>query len=123
MAYEFIPRLIEKKGRKITMQRLAGAPANSTTPWEGAGTPTIDVQEKVSCCFVPHSGLEDLGITIEDSELLKRTSEVGLLAGTAKNDFTTFHQFVDGGKTYKLQWIRVLKPGDQLLLYAFGAQR
>lgn len=115
-------RLIDKNGRTIAMQRLSSAAADVEKPWEGPGVPTVAQTVSVKGVFLPHTGT-DLGVLGIDQELLKRVEQVALIAGKAKTDFMLFHQVVDKAMTWKIEWIRVLEPGDTAVFYAIGVKR
>ena len=114
-------KLIEKNGRLVKVQRLDGTAADSSKPWKGAGTPTVAQSVNARAAFLPHAGT-DLGKFFVDEELLKRCEQVALVAGGSVN-FTTFHQFEDGGAKWRIEWVRELKPATVSVLYVFGVKR
>jgi hypothetical protein len=116
--------LITEFGRLVTAQRLSSAPADSNKPWKGPGTPTVDKTHKTTAAFVPASGA-DLGRFVQDKELLRRCEQVALLPGTGKVsvDLNDFHFLLDEKVTWKIEWVRELKPGPLSLLYVIGVKR
>jgi len=114
-------RLIDKNGRGITVQQLSATPADANKPWKGAGAPTVAAQATPKGVFVPASGndLSSFGI---DNELLKRVEQVVLIAADGTNAFDEFHRISDG-VLFKIEWVRVLKPGDTVIIYAMGVKR
>ena len=115
-------RLIAGHGRSVIMQQLGASATDPSRPWNGQSIPVVSVIEKVTAAFVPHTG-SDLGKFFVSEELLKRCNEVGLVAGGTKNELSVFHQVVDGNRTFKLEWVQVLKPGTVNIVYAFGIMR
>lgn len=116
-------RLIAKKGRAVSLQRLTSTPTDASMPWKGQGSPVVEQTLAVQAVFLPHTGTIDLGKYLEITEdLLKRCEQVALIAGSTV-DLTTFHQFLDAGSTWKIEWMRELKPGDLTVLYVFGVKR
>jgi hypothetical protein len=115
-------RLIEKKGRQVTFEKLSGTVADATRPWKGAGTPTTEKTVKRKAVFLIHEGRRDLGYFGIDEELLKRVEQIVLVApGTV--DLTDFNSITDGSQRYVVDWQRVLRPGDPTILFVFGVKR
>lgn len=114
-------RLIDKNGRAITLQTLSGAAADPNKPWLGAGAPTVSAAVDTKAVFLPASG-NDLGKIITSKELLASVEQVALIAPHASllEEMTVM---LDDGKVWKVEWVQVLKPGDQICLYLFGVKR
>ena len=112
--------LIEEFGRPVTLQKLGKATTGSPTPWTGPGSPTVIESLPVAACFVPPSGLDlgKLGIT---DDMLKRVSQVALVSPIQEN-LERMDTLLDN-VVYKVEWVQVLKPADQTVLYAFGVKR
>lgn len=115
-------KLIEKNGRSVSIQRLDGTAADPNKPWKGTGTPTVAQSVTTPAVFLPHASTVDLGILGVDEELLKRIEQVAIVPGNAV-DLMTFHQFLDGGTTWKIDWVRELRPATIPVLYVFGVKR
>lgn len=115
-------RLINKNGRTITIDRLSAVALDVNKPWKGPGAPTVAATVSPKAVFLPHASLSDLGLFAPDDELLKRAEQVALLAADGTNDFTTFHRITDT-TMYRIDWVRALKPGDTVILYAIGVCR
>jgi len=116
-------RLITANGRTVAVQKLSSTPADVNKPWEGTTLPTVATTVSPKAVFVPHTGAGDLGKYLVDEELLKRCDQVVLIAYDGTNDLGTFTQVQDGGSTWKIVWVRELKPGDLTILYAIGVSR
>lgn len=110
-------KLIKKFGRDATFNQL-GAGADPAKPWR-ADAPNVVNTVTQRAVFLPLSN--DLGFTLTQEELEKRATEAVMTAPGAL-DLTLVHQVVDGS-TYTILWTKVLKPGDQVVLYAMGIAR
>ncbi len=115
-------KLIAQYGRTVTLQRLDGTPGNADFPWEGPATPTVAFAQAVPGVFVPASGA-GLGEDWLNSELLASVSEVLLIGPDPVNDYTNINQVVDQSLTFAVSWVKVLRPADEILLYAMGISR
>lgn len=117
---ETVRELIEGTGRSVTFNKLSETVADSNLPWKPSGAPATAA---AFATFVPLSSAQELGLLIEDGELLRRTAEVCLVAPHASVDLATYQTIIDGGVTHRIEWVRVLKPGDTVLLLAFGVKQ
>lgn len=115
-------RLINKNGRTITVQQLSSTPVDANKPWKGPNAPTVLASATPKGVFLPVSSLNELGLFVADDELLKRVEQVVLIAADGTNAFDTFHRVSDG-VLYHIDWVRTLKPGDTVILYAMGIKR
>jgi hypothetical protein len=117
-------RLIDAKGRSVILQVLSSVAADANKPWKpgAGGVPTVQTSYGVKGVFVPHTGLESLGIDATDVELLKRSEQVLLVAGNVV-DLSACHQIEDSGTLWRIVWVKTLKPGDLRILHAFGVAR
>ena len=117
--------LIDKYGRECILQRLSAVATDVNKPWKGVGTPTVAEQLSVKAVFVSASdsaGNTGLGLEFIDKELLKRADEVILVAPNAI-DLQSFNIVLDTGVRWRIEWMKVLKPADQVLLNVFGVKR
>lgn len=114
-------RLIDKNGRLTTIQKLESEPADASKPWKGAGEPAVASAVTVRGVFVPSQGTS-LGGLFVSQELLSRASEV-LLVGPASVDLSEFNCIIDNAIRWSVEWCQVLRPADDILLYAFGVKR
>jgi hypothetical protein len=114
-------RLIDKQGRTIALQTLSSAAANPAQPWKGPTAPTVSVSVDTKAVFLPASGNDFSSMSVT-KEMLADVTQVALVAPheLPLHEMTTM---VDKGKTYKVQWCRVLEPADQVCLYAFGVKQ
>lgn len=114
---------IARKGRNVFIQKLDHTFADPDKPWlggQGVSDEYIyNVQTK--CVFIPSMG-RDLGVYIEDKDLLKRVEQVGLVAHTT-TDFTDAEIVLDGVVKYHVEWMQFLRPGDSPILYYIGLKR
>lgn len=115
-------RLIEKNGREVLFEKLSGTVADTTKPWKGKGTPTVEKTVKRKALFLIHEGRRDLGFLGIEEELLKRVEQIALVA-PGSVDITDFNAITDDSQRYALDWQRILKPGDTTLLFVFGVKR
>lgn len=115
-------RLIAKHGRALNIQFLSGIAADPAKPWKGAGTPTVANSHPVIGVFVPISSAEELGIGVMGDELLKKTSQLLLVAGD-NNDYAAADLVEDSGVGYRITFCEKLTPGDTTILYYFGVSR
>lgn len=114
-------RLIEKNGRFVSLQKISGTTVGSPTPWKNSApaAPTSIVQH-VPAVFVPVSGKE-LGSIITDKDMLKRVTQVALIAPHTE-DLSEMTEIIDR-EVWRVEWVHILKPADQICLYAFGLTR
>lgn len=115
--------LITDTGRAITIEKLSAEAQDEEKPWRGVGTdgPTVESSVDTVGTFVPASGM-DLGQIVKDKELLKRVEQVVLVPGN-EEPIELYTRIVDAGDLWKVDWVQVLKPGDTVMLYAFGIKR
>lgn len=115
-----VQRAIDKYGRFVTFRARAGAtPDNDPL----AGPQDADViSNPVKGVFVPITGLAQLGISTTKTDAFKHSEQVGLFPPSAI-DYAAQAFLVDGGGTWKVDAIDMLKPGDTALLYYIGVSR
>ena len=117
--------LIDETGRDVTFIRWDQTEADATKPWKGPSNPrtTPDATDTVKATFVPIStAASSLGIKIEDADLLKRTSQVCLVA-PASFDLSTAQEIIDGAVHHRITFVEKLQPADVVLLYYVGVER
>ena len=115
-----VRELIAGTGRLVQFKKISAAVADATKPWKPSGAP---VTQNAYATFVPVSSAQDLGLMIEDSELFRRASQVCLVAPDASVTLDTYNTLTDAGVDWRVEWVRVLKPGDTVLLLAFGVKQ
>lgn len=111
-------RLIKKFGRPVTFNQLGGA-SDPATPWK-ATAPSVVSTVTQPAVFVSLS-LKDFGFDLTQEDLEKRATEA-LLTAPGTMDLVQAHQIVDD-VAYTILWVKVLKPGDAVVLYAMGIAR
>ncbi len=119
--------LITDNGRSVTFRRLDRTPADPAMPWRGAADPraTPDASVAGPAVAVPPSGAAALGLRVEDSELVKRSEQIFIVAlgATSTDDLTTFDEVLDGTELWKIVGVEKLRPAATTLLYFVGVAR
>lgn len=118
---ELAQELIAEEGRLISLLALGAPAADPTKPWNGAGAPAPVLLGTVHAVFLPASG-PGMGSIVTDKDLLKKVREVALVAPLTGVDLSTATLLRDG-VDYRVEWVQVLKPADQVCLYVFGVTR
>ena len=118
-------RLIKENGREVTLVQFEGPPTTSTTPWQGAVDPRGDVASNLTvyAVFVPPSGVSNLGLEIETQDLFKNSELVLIFSAGAQVDVSGFSEVVDGSDRWKINVLRVLRPGTVSILAYAGVRR
>lgn len=115
-----VRELIEGTGRPVVFNKLSATVADSSKPWKPSGAA---VQTAGFATFVPVSSMQDLGMSIEASELFKRASQVCLVAPDVAVQLQDYHTVTDAGVSWRIEWASVLQPGDTKLLLALGVRQ
>lgn len=110
-------RLIAKKGRMTTFNQLGGA--DVSTPWKN-DAPAVVNSVTQPAVFVSLS-IKDWGFDLTQEDLEKRATQA-ILTATGPMDLTLAHQVVDGA-VYSILWVKILKPGPAVVIYAIGIAR
>lgn len=108
--------LISENGREIVV--LVPGAVESDTPWHGGASAN---SVKTMGCFLPASG-SSFGTYFVTDDLLAMSSEVVLIPA-GKANLTKASYIVDDGVQYAVQWMRVLRPANEIVLYAAGLKR
>ena len=118
-------RLIKKHGREITLVQFEGAPTDSVTPWHGAVDPRGDVASNLTvyAVFVPPSGVANLGLEIETHDLFKNSERVLIFSAGDQVDVSGYSEVEDGSSRWKINILRVLRPGTVSILAYAGVSR
>lgn len=111
-------RLIKKFGRPVTFNQL-GTASDPSTPWKSSAPSVVNTVTQPAV-FVSLS-IRDLGLDLTQVDLEKRATEA-LLTAPGTLDLFSVHQIVDD-KTYTILWIKALKPGPDVVIYAMGIAR
>lgn len=117
--------LIAEYGREVTIISFNTTPADVSQPWKGAVNPRTDPDASVetSACFVNPSSALELGISTEDSDLVKRSSQIMMVSPgtTITDDLSKFDEVIDYDDTrWKITAVETLKPAETTLLYFIG---
>lgn len=115
-------RLVEKAGKTITFVKLDETVSNTEKPWKNNSDNRTTADEKIlSGVFVEPSSATKLGMSTETSDLLKRSSQIVIVAST--DDLEDYNEIIDSNLRWKIQGIEKLKPADITLLYFIGVSR
>lgn len=116
--------LLLESGKLVTLQQFGALADDPTKPWKGSEQTDVAMEYKnVSAVFVPIIG-KDLGIVVNDKELLKRTKQVAIVAPIAEGLEDKITKIKDlSGVTWKVVWAQCLRPAEQTILYYFGVER
>lgn len=119
--------LIDANGRTVTILRFDRTLADTAKPWRGPSDPraTPDATATLVAVFVEPSSAVQLGISSPDSDLIKGSEQIMIVAPGAafSEDLATFNEVVDGTINYRITTTETLKPGDITLLYFIGVKR
>lgn len=119
--------LVEANGRQVTLRRLENAPSNALKPWRGATDPTspADASATPYGVAVSPSSAQSLGMSTTDNDLVKKAEQIFIITPVSgeTNDYSTFHELLDGAVPYRIIGVEKLKPGSTTLLYFIGVAR
>lgn len=119
--------LLERAGALVTFERLETAEPDPEKPWDGPENPRSPAAKSVSLptVAVPPSSASQLGMRTVDEELLRRTSQILIVApGAAETaDLATFQEVVRDGKRSRINFVETLRPAAQTVLYFVGVKR
>ena len=104
-------RLISRYGRPVTLEKLG--------PSSG-GKATVSHALQVDAVFV---GPSSLGFQAQSSDLLRRAEQIALVAPGAEVDLNGYEQLRDGGVTWAIVGVEVLRPGEQTVLGYVSIER
>lgn len=133
MAFDYAPiqitaaDLVADFGRSITLTKFNVTEQDPANPYLGSTNPRLSPLATVTTFGVGVNPLqaERLGITTRDSELIKRSEQIYIIApGDAfTEDLKTFDEVTDGAEKWKITLVETLRPGDLTLLYYVGVMR
>ncbi len=123
-------RLISENGRAVTLVKLGQTAADPAKPWRGNpdARNTPEASAATTGVFVPASG-GGLGFISEDSELVKRSEQILLVAAESVSSYKIedFNEVIDPEDAIDTRWrvtqVEMLKPAGIRLLYAIGVRR
>lgn len=115
-----VKQLILNTGRSVVFKKFAAS--NLSEPWKT--TPNVySTSITVPATFVPaHTYLHGFGENVIDENLLKRVERVAL-CGQASENISKFDIVEDLGELWVIDWVDVLKPANEIVLYAFGLKK
>ena len=122
-------RLIAANGREVTIIKFDTSSADPTKPWKGATDPRTNLDGEVTtdACFVQPSSMVSLGMSTSDSDLVKRSTKIMLVApgtNTITDDLAKFNEVIDFDNTrWKITAVETLQPAEDVLLYYIGVAR
>ena len=112
-------KLIVKFGRDVTF--IAPDPDTATAkPWRPDTATSTDVTFAAKATFIPPSQGVALGMNIEIEDLVKRVSEVLVVA--TQEDLTKYTYVQDGTRKLKIEGLQQIKPGDSTVLWMVGVK-
>lgn len=116
---ELAIELINENGRN-TVFKVPGNITDSDKPWQGSSAALVAIATQ-KAVYVPISDRKKLGIEFIPESLLKTCNEV-LLVAAESADLTPTSMITDTLE-FRVAWCYALKPGDTVILYAFGITR
>lgn len=119
---ELANELLTEAGRVVVMQKLAAKGTDSTKPWNTSSINVIDEVTDIPAAFFPASG-SDLGLKVITEEMLKRCEQVALVAPIQEGLELMTRMIDSDNSVWKLEWVQVLKPAEQTILYVIGVKR
>lgn len=124
-------KLIEANGRDITLIKLSEVPADTSKPWRGPtsaavflpGTPdpTVVVKKGYTTKAVFVKSETEMGMDFADATgTLVRNGELAFLIPAVDlepEEVEEFDSIDDGGRTWKIIDVDLLKPGPLRIMY------
>lgn len=118
-------RLIAKHGRAVTLLQLDSTPPDPSKPWNGPPDPraTPDDTLDLIAVFVEPSSAVRLGLSAQESDLVKRSDQILIVSPGAAEDVRRFHEVIDTGESWKIEIVEILRPAEEILLAFIGVRR
>lgn len=116
--------LVTEAGRSVTLVELNNTPADAQKPWRGATDPRLvpTATLAVPAVFVEPSSAQWLGLHLEISDFVKKSSQIAIVASTA--DLKSYNEIIDTDSTrWRITGMEQLKPASTSLLYFIGLTR
>lgn len=120
-------RLIDKKGRTVTLVRHGSTPSDPNKPWRGISTPT-DAEITGKAVFVPRTLLattfaENVDGVLSEGEYALFAASNDTVDGVAYK-LETFNVMQDhNGVEWKIVRTELIAPADTRILYMFEVRR
>lgn len=119
-------RLVDVNGGDVTFRQFEQDPANPAEPWDGPADPRGSLAAELvqRAVLVQPTGISALGIAYVTTDLLKRSEQIMIVAGTDGVDLSEFNEVDTIGGSYKIVGIERLQPdGATILLWYVGVAR
>ena len=116
--------LLAEEGALVDLQELGNESRDPKKPWLGMSEENVVMEHrKVPCIYVPVIG-KDLGIIVQDKEMLKRSQKVAIVAPFKEQMEDKITRIKDSdGTIWKVVWSQALRPAEQTIIYLFGVAR
>lgn len=118
-------RLLLQRGKAVDLLIMEATPADAAQPWKGAADPRGAPQETLTlnAVSVAPSGITSLGLSATDTDFVKRSDIIYIVAPGEAVDVRRFQLVRDGTTLYKIGSVEVLQPAEQVVLAYIGARR
>lgn len=116
-------RLIREKGKAVQLVRQTTTTPDPTKPWEpGESTETLTDAYGVFLNF-NQNDMETMSKMAGASEVQASDRKVLLAAAAAGNPPTTNDKLRDADGDWSIEWVQVLAPNGENILYTLRARR
>lgn len=111
-------RLIEQNGRDVTLRKENRTPADSNAPWQGTSGAVTDIGP-LKGVFVEYDneGIDGDRVRRGDKRLFVAANDTSLQIVEG------FDKVVDGTETWAIVAVRIVQPGDTLIIYDIQVRR
>lgn len=119
-------RLISANGGAVTLRKFDDAPADASAPWEGPADPRAGGVTEVAATavWVQPNSARKLGIGWVTDDLVKRSEQILIIAGSAGVDLSGFNEVDGPGGNFKIVDVERLAPdGATSLVWFLGVSR
>lgn len=119
-------RLIQENGRSVTFISHDQTLDDAAKPWQGATTgprTTPDDSFITDAVFVEPSAAARLGLSSEQSDLIKRSDQIMIVSPGTGIDLNDFEEVLDETVYWKITGIEILRPGTTTFLAFIGVKR
>lgn len=118
-------RLIGENGRSVTLVEFDSTLSDAARPWLGPADPRTvpDSSLVLDAVFVEPSSGVSLGLALETDDLIKNSDQIMIVSAGAAVDLTVFGEVIDGSTRWKIETIKILKPGSEIVLGFVGVRR
>lgn len=119
-------RLIIENGRSVTFISHDKTLDDAAKPWQGATTGPRTAPDAVfvtDVVFVEPSAAARLGLSSEQSDLIKRSEQIMIVSPGDAVDLNDFEEVQDETVYWKITGIEILRPGLTTILAFVGVKR